>query len=407
MSWLATAGFPNLPHLEFPVLGNRWAVGSFFLLHILFGSFTMGTLVIGPTYELLGGRRGDPRMVRYAAGLGDANLKIFSIGATLAGFAVIFLAALYGRFFVPLVETFFWPLLAAFLIWFPAITALYLYAHVTRRSFGRARHAALGYTAAAFDHVFLVLIVAVDSFLLTPGDGLGAFFNASFWVELPHRFIGNISWASLFLAALFAVRAGFARDAEERRYRAWAAKASLLVGFVALIPQVVAGAAFAEVLRRAQPGAFERSFTGPGAWMWIVQVGLLSLLLAGSALYFALTRRGRGGGVLAAVVVLAALAALLPASVYGRPLFWVRYVALGVAILASLLAWLTWLRREALAELVPAARATLAVTGLAAAALLLLMGVIRTGARDPYTVYGRLDQEASQGIYVPGEGHYP
>ena len=47
--------------------------------------------------------------LRYADTLGDANLKLFSLGATLAGFAVIFLAGLYGRMFIPLVETFFVP----------------------------------------------------------------------------------------------------------------------------------------------------------------------------------------------------------------------------------------------------------------------------------------------------------
>jgi cytochrome bd-type quinol oxidase subunit 1 len=407
--WLATAGFPNLPPLQFPVLGNKWAVGSFFLLHILFGSFTMGTLVIGPTYELVGARRRDPRHLRYAAGLGETNLKIFSLGATLAGFVVIFLAGLYGRFFVPLVEVFFWPLLVAFLIWFPAIAALYLYAHVGRESYGRPGHIALGYAAAAFDHVFLVLIVGVDSFLLTPGpgSGVGAFFNASFWVELPHRFVGNISWASFFLAAVYAARTGLARDALERGYRAWAAKSSLLVGFLALVPQVAAGALFVETIRRAQPSAFERSFTGPDSWLWLVQVSLVSLLLVGSSLYFALSRRGRPGGVLVLLVLLSAVVGVLPAGVFGRELFWVRYVALGSALLLSLAAWLTWLRRDALRELVPGARAALAVTGLAAVALLLLMGVIRTSARDPYTVYGRLDQSESQGLYVPGQGHYP
>lgn len=406
---LADPGFPDLPNLQFPVLGNTWAVGSFFLLHVLFGSFTMGTLVIGPTYELIGAWRRDVRMVRYATALGETNLKIFSLGATLAGFAVIFLAGLYGRFFVPLVETFFWPLLAAFLIWFPAIAALYLYAHATNRSFGMRRHAALGYAAAFFDHVFLVLIVGVDSFLLTPGPGSGTgdFFNASFWVELPHRFVGNISWASLFLAAVYAVRVGLARDPVERAYRAWAARASLVVGFLTLVPQVALGAAFVEVLHQAQPAAFEASFAGPDAWMWLVQTGLLAILLAGTTITLALTRRGRAGDVLAVLVTIAAAVSVLPAPVFGSRLFWIRYVALAAAILLSLLAWLAWARRDGLADLVPTARAALAVTGVAAALLLLLMGVIRTTARDPYTVYGRLEQSQSQGIFTAPGGHYP
>jgi cytochrome bd-type quinol oxidase subunit 1 len=248
----------------------------------------------------------------------------------------------------------------------------------------------------------------VDSFLLTPGPGggTGGFFNTSFWAELPHRFTGNISWASFFLAALYAVRIGLTDDPVERSYRAWAAKASLLVGFLVLVPQVLGGVFFVELIKHGQPAAFAHSFMGPQAWMWMVQVSLLSLLLVGSSLYFALSRRGAVGVALAGLVLAAGVVSALPPAAFGR-LFWVRYVALAAAILLSLAAWLTWLRRERQLELVAPARAALAVTGVAAVALLLLMGVIRSSARDPYTVYGRLDQQHSQGIYMPGRGHYP
>ena len=84
-----------------------------------------------------------------------------------------------------------------------------------------------------------------------------------------------------------------------------------------------------------------------------------------------------------------------------------------LAILAGVLgagvaAWLTWLRRKPQPlELRPLARGLLTAIGIAAVALFLLMGVIRTSARDPYTVYGRLTQLQSQGIFQPQEGHYP
>ena len=286
---------------------------------------------------------------------------------------------------------------------FLAIAALYVYAHVRERDYGRVGHIAIGYLAAGFDHVFLVLIVGVDSFLLTPGPGGGAggFFNTSFWAELPHRFTGNVSWASFFLAALYAVRVGLTDDPVERSYRAWAAKASLLVGFLVLVPQVLGGVFFVELIRHGQPAAFAHSFMGPQAWMWMVQVSLLSLLLVGSSLYFALSRRGTVGIVLAGLVLAAGVVSALPPAAFDR-LFWVRYVALAAAILLSLAAWLAWLRRERQLELVAPARAALAVTGVAAVALLLLMGVIRSSARDPYTVYGRLDQQHSQAREQPG-----
>ena len=74
---LANPGFPGLPNLQVPVLGNKWAVGTVFLFHVFFGSYTMGTLVTGPTYELVGALRHSPRCLRYADTLGDANLYAY------------------------------------------------------------------------------------------------------------------------------------------------------------------------------------------------------------------------------------------------------------------------------------------------------------------------------------------
>src|SRR5579864_6399843 len=100
VTFLAGSFSINQPSIQLPFITNRWAVGFFFLVHIIFGSFTMGALVLGPTYEWIGLRREDPRFERYARTLGYVNLKIFSLGATLGGFAVIVVTALYPKFFV-------------------------------------------------------------------------------------------------------------------------------------------------------------------------------------------------------------------------------------------------------------------------------------------------------------------
>jgi cytochrome bd-type quinol oxidase subunit 1 len=407
---LLAASALQQPDIHVPVIGNRWAVGGFFLLHIVFGSFTMGTLAIGPTYELVGWRRRDPRFERYARALADVNIKIFSLGATLAGFAVIFLTGLYPRFLVQLLEIFWWPALAAFVIWLPAIAALYTYVHWWDRMADRpGRHLALGYTAAALDHVFLVLIVGIDSYLLTPGgSGLAAFFNPSFLEELGHRFNGNISWASFFIAAVAAVFSGTTRRPDDRAYFQWAAKASLVVGFLTLILQVLLGVLFVESIHYASPGAFAYSFTGPYAWLWLVQLGMLSVLVAGSSLYFWLSRPNLVGALLMAVVALGAIASLLPAPAYPRSIFWARYIGLGVALAASLGHWLLWRRRaEGAGGERFTSRAALAVTGVTAVLLFLLMGVIRTTARDDYTIYGKLRESDSYGLFQPGPAHYP
>src|SRR5437588_12952682 len=150
VSFLAGSFSINQPGIQRPFITNRWAVGFFFLVHIIFGSFTMGALVLGPTYELIGLRREDPRYERLARALGNVNLKIFSLGATLGGFAVIVLTALYPKFFVTLITLLFWPAALAFSIWFLTLAGILLYnLRWDRFRQRKGAHILIGYATAA------------------------------------------------------------------------------------------------------------------------------------------------------------------------------------------------------------------------------------------------------------------
>src|SRR5713101_2085053 len=267
-TFLAGSFSIDQPAIQIPFITNRWVVGIFFLVHIIFGSFTMGALVLGPTYEWIGLGREDPRYERLARSLGNVNLKIFSLGATLGGFAVIVLTALYPTFFVTLITLFFWPSVVAFSIWFLTLAGLLTYnLRWDRFRLRKGWHIAIGYAPAATEHIFLVIIVALDSYLLTPqaGQGTTAFFNPSYWPELGHRFVGNLSWASFFVAAVASVYAAASRLPANRLYYHWVARTSLVVGFVTLVVQVVLGAVFVESIKQASPGAFHYSLEGPFA----------------------------------------------------------------------------------------------------------------------------------------------
>ena len=401
----------NQPGVQLPLITNRWAVGIFFLIHIMFGSFTMGTLVLGPTYEWIGLRREDPRFERYARALGNVNLKIFSLGATLGGFAVFVVGALYGKFFTTLITIFFWPAVVAFSIWFFTIGGLLLYnLRWDRMQARKGRHIAIGYATAATEHIFLVIIVAIDSYMLTPGNGIGAFFNASYVPELLHRFVGNLSWASFFIAAVAAVYAAVSRNPANRVYFHWAARTSLVVGFGTLVVQIALGAIFVESIKRASPGAFQYSLQGPFAWLWLIQAAFIAILLIGSNLYFTQSRRTSAGPALTVIVIVGSLLTLLPAALYPKSVFWLRYVALVIAVLVSVVHWIISRPRvHALApDLRRASQVTLAVTGTTALLLFLLMGVIRETARTNYTIYGVMTEQDSYGIFqAPSKGYYP
>jgi cytochrome bd-type quinol oxidase subunit 1 len=413
LTYIASSFSLDQPTIQLPFITNRWAVGFFFLVHIVFGSFTMGALVLGPTYEWIGLRREDPRYERYARALGNVNLKIFSLGATLGGFAVIVVTALYPKFFVTLITLFFWPAVVAFSIWFLTLGGILLY-NLRWERFRQRKgvHILIGYATAATEHVFLFIIVALDSYLLTPGPGQGrsAFFNPSYWPELGHRFVGNLSWASFFIAAVAAVYAAASRQPANRVYFHWAARTSLVVGFATLVVQIVLGAVFVESIKQASPGAFHYSMQGPFAWLWLLQATFIAILLVGSNLYFWQSRPTAAAPFLTGFVVLGSLITMTPAALFPKDLFALRYVALAIAVLVSLVHWLiSRPRRQAMTQdLRRSSQVTLAVTGASALLLFLLMGIIRTTARSDYTIYGVMKESDSYSIFQsPSKGYYP
>jgi cytochrome bd-type quinol oxidase subunit 1 len=413
LTHIASSFSLDQPSIQLPFITNRWAVGFFFLVHIIFGSFTMGALLLGPTFEWIGLRREDSRYERYARALGNVNLKIFSLGATLGGFAVLVVTALYPRFFVTLITLFFWPAVLAFSIWFLTLGGILLYnLRWDRFRQRKGAHILIGYATAATEHIFLFIIVALDSYLLTPrsGQGTAAFFNPSYWPELGHRFVGNLSWASFFIAAVAAVYAAASRSPADRIYFHWAARTSLVVGFTTLVVQIVLGAVFVESIKQGSPGAFHYSMQGPFAWLWLLQATFIAILLVGSNLYFWQSRPTPAAPLLTAIVVLGSLVTMTPAAFFPKDLFALRYLALAIAVLVSLMHWLVSRpRRHAMAQdLRRSSQVTLAVTGASALLLFLLMGIIRTTARSDYTIYGVMKESDSYSIFQsPSKGYYP
>jgi len=116
------------------------------------------------------------------------------------------------------------------------------------------------------------------------------------------------------------------------------------------------------------------------------------------------------GLTLTTVVVLSSLVTMAPAALFPRGLFWLRYIALALAVVLSLLHWLVSRPRirAVSQDLRRSSQVTLAVTGVSAMLLFLLMGVIRTTARSDYTIYGQLKEGDSYGIFqAPNQGYYP
>jgi cytochrome bd-type quinol oxidase subunit 1 len=401
----------NLPNVQFPVLGAVWWIGFVFLVHIVIAAWSMGIVLLAPTYELIGQLTGDPRWDRYARGIASNNLRLFSFGAVFGSFAVFSLVGLYPRLFTTLITIFFIPMLYAFASWFVTIAALIVYVYRWNAWAGRKwRHIGTGYVGGIVEQSFLFFIVGLDSYLLTPGKGIGfgSFFNPSFWPELLHRFVGNLSWASFLVATVMIALMALRWESRDAAYYRWAAMVSVLVGFTFLIPQAVLGAVYVETIKLASPGAFRFSFSGSMAWMWIVQQALFGIVLLGTNVYFWQTRHrpGMTSPLLTGATLFCSVLSLLPSALYPHSVFWLRYVFLGLSVLltlAHLVAWRPWLRAPR-PDLDRLGRWTVGTAGITAVLLFLLMGVIREttrGAGSQYTVYGRQTQGQSQDMFYP------
>jgi hypothetical protein len=148
---------------------------------------------------------------------------------------------------------------------------------------------------------------------------------------------------------------------------------------------------------------------GPFAWLWLLQATFIGVLLVGSNLYFWQSRPTPAAPILTGIAVLGSLITMTPAALFPKDLFALRYLALAIVVLVSVVHWLiSRPRHRTTQDLRRSSQVTLAVTGASALLLFLLMGVIRTTARSDYTIYGVMKESDSYTIFQsPSKGYYP
>jgi hypothetical protein len=413
---------------DFPVVGNSVPIAFFFILHIAIAEYSLGAIAIAPVMELHAVRSGDPRAMRYARALANSYYLVFSLGATLAVFAVVLMTGIWGRAWASLLNVFL-PLVGLlFGLFLVLVPMLVLY----RNSFGRLsprRHVALGFGVLALQSLFVIGITGLDSFLITPthAGAFGGALNPPYWPLLVHRFAGSISWAALILGAYAVRRLRRASTEEERTFQAWAARINVRIGLLFAVAMPIDGFLLVEVLRHAQPGFFDNLVNGDAAWLFIVQELLFGGLLFFGNLALALELPGPGGLDTAGRVALwvtgvGMVIGILPAQLIPSGAVLVRYAGIGAATLATLLHVLQRTRPgSSMPRLAPApgaalalpysgsarARNALVVAGVLGVSTALLMGYMKEEARGSYTVYGELTLQQGHEVFNPGPGLYP
>lgn len=400
---------------QFPGIGNTWIVAALFFAHIVIAEYSLGAITLAAGMEGYAVRSGSRFARRYAERAATSYYLIFSLGATFAVFVVVVLIGLWATEFGSLINTFL-PLVAlAFGLFFVLVPQLVWYRH----SFGKMRprlHLLLGVSVAAWQTLFMVLIVGIDSYLMTPvagRTGFGDLINPSYLPLLVHRLIGNVSWTALLLAGVAALLARRSADPAEHEFQFWAARVNLRIGLLAALLMPVDGFVLVLVLHDTQLGYFDNLVGTFGNYM-IAQEVLVGAILVGGNI--ALTgesggfRRAGLGRLATVVVALGMVIACMPSAVIGPGILALRYVGLGVAVAVTALHLvLRWNPRGLVAQAVRGVtlRRSLVLIGVASMATALFMGYIKEQARGSYAIYGVLQQADAGGHFNAPGNLYP
>lgn len=403
--------------LSIPIVGNRWAVGAAFQMHLVFVAFIMGIAIMAPLAESLGRRQGGERWERLAHELSLTIVRFFSFAATWAVLALVLLFALYPRLFGVLTSVFFWPLVVVSGIWLIMTSSAYMYYYTWEsQTFHGRLHTAIGWTFAGSSFVFISLISGLSSYQLTPtesGGPFAAYLNPSWLTEIIHRHIGNLSYAGFLLASYAGVRFLFSKgELEARAYYDWLGHLGVMLGIGLALLQPIAGWFYARQILSASPVAFVRMMVGENSWMFLVQAFLFGAVLFLGNLYLALALKRASPtpkGVawarnsIWAIGLLVVLGVVPKEWPLGQMTPW-KYISLAGLVLLSFVNLLRYVRARRgfiWGKVGRGSQTALAIIGVAIVALMVIMGTIREGARGSDLIYRRLGPDQSQQFEQP------
>jgi len=196
------------------------------------------------------------------------------------------------------------------------------------------------------------------------------------------------------------------KTSEERSFYDWSSSVGLTWGVGFLILQPLVGFTIVYALKLSQPanpaisadqGSYDRLTSGDTSNLLLINLILVVVLivLSNAAMYFGAERHpDRAGRVpirfFGLVAAVAGLYAVSPLAEF--PFLYMRYIMLLVMVLATLGAFITYLRgrlRFRYGSPGRSYRIVLLATGVVAAVIALNMGFMKSNSRVPYTVYNQ------------------
>ena len=397
--------------------GVRFIVGATMLAHMFFAELFVGFAIAAPVLQAWGARTGSPRMDRLAHSMARFNVLTFSTGATFAVLFVVLLVGLYPAVTTALFTHFFVFIALAMLSMGLALWGMYSYYYKWDRYsvLYKKRHIALGFTMGFFIWVWMVIMTGIDTFMTTGGPGappitqsianfgvaVQDIFNPMFTEMVLHRTFANLSWPAFALAAWASFMYIRAKTAEDKAFYDWSSSVGLTWGVGFLLLQPIVGFTLMYSLKSATAGGpaggYERITSGPTSNLLVMNlIFVVALFVLGNlAMYFGAERNPdradrvpiRFFALLAAVTGLYAVSPLAD-----FPFLYMRYIMMLIMVLATLAAFVTYLRgrlRFRYGSPGGSYRIVLMAAGVLAAVLALNMGLMKSNSRVPFTVYNQ------------------
>jgi cytochrome bd ubiquinol oxidase subunit I len=395
--------------------GARFVTGASMLIHMFFAEIFVGFALAAPVLQAWGARTGSPRMDRLAHSMARFNVLTFSTGATFAVLFVVLLVGLYPPVTASLFTHFFVFIALAMVSMGLALWGMYSYYYKWDRYsvLNKKRHIALGFTMGLFIWVWMVIMTGIDTFMTTGGPGappigqnvasfgvaLQGIFNPMFTEMVLHRTFANLSWPAFALAAWASFMYIRAKTAEDKSFYDWTSSVGLTWGVGFLLLQPIVGFAMMYSLKSATDGGpssgYERLTSGATSNLLVMNLIFVVLLfvLGNLAMYFGSERHPdqEGRVPIRFFALLAAVTGLYAVSPLADfPFLYMRYIMMLIMLLATLAAFVTYLRarlRFRYGSPGGGYRVVLMAAGVLAAVLALNMGLMKSNSRVPFTVY--------------------
>ncbi len=403
--------------------GARFITGSSMLIHMFFAEIFVGFALAAPVLQAWGARTGSPRMDRLAHSMARFNVLTFSTGATFAVLFVVLLVGLYPAVTTSLFTHFFYFIALAMLSMGLALWGMYSYYYKWDRYsvLNKKRHIALGFTMGLFIWVWMVIMTGIDTFMTTGGPGapaisqnvasfgaaLQGIFNPMFTEMVLHRTFANLSWPAFALAGWASFMYIRAKTSEDKAFYDWTSSVGLTWGVGFLLLQPIVGFAMMYSLKMSAPENPTGAATSGGSYARLTQGDTSNLLvmnlifvvvlfvLGNLAMYFGSERHPDQAGrvPIRFFALLAAVTGLYSVSPLADfPFLYMRYIMLLIMIIATLAAFVTYLRarlRFRYGSPGGGYRVVLMAAGVLAAVLALNMGLMKSNSRVPFTVYNQ------------------